>query len=612
MKTTVQLKFWQTLSQELARGQALGMAIKEARAAIVGEEFEPIAADLAGDVEKGRLLSQAMARHETVFPPAIAAMVRAGEAGDVLGPIAGRIAEGLHDGSFRLPDQPPVGDPMARFWRIFGRLLGSGVPVLQMLDLLQQEMHATDLPQLAEAARTLRQSILNGQTVAQGLRAYPKEFHARLIAAVQAGEQTGDLDGVAMKIADAVEKNDLAGLPEIAAIDTAEASGQAARVWEEILAEAVRSRASDVAIESLEKGRVRVRQRIDGVLHDMRMLPEGSAMALAAYVKALAHLDLAQRRLPQDGRIMPGPEMDLRVSVVPAYYGERFCIRLLRKQEVFLGLDKVGLQENDLARVRRFCHLPQGVVIVNGPTGAGKTTLLYSMLQEIDAASEAIFTIEDPVEYTFDRITQIQVQPEIGLTFTRAMRSVLRQSPDVIMIGELRDLEMINMANQISLTGHLVLTTLHASTSPGALRRVMDIGLPPFLVNASIQGVISMRLARLLCPDCRRPVRIDPAMLPPEAQAFVQRHHDVTWYGANGCESCSRTGYRHRTGLYEVLTMNDAVRQAVSSDAPASRLREVAIDAGMRTMLEDGLAKAAQGLTSIEEVLRGVPRELEQ
>ena len=387
---------------------------------------------------------------------------------------------------------------------------------------------------------------------------------------------------------------------------------QAVRQANELLDEAVRGRASDMHIESLEGGRIRVRHRIDGVLHDVRELPEGSAPGLIARIKTMASMDVAERRLPQDGRIDhlqgDGHKCDLRVSSLPTLYGERLTLRILRRVvAVDLKLEAIGLSEENLATLRRLSRMGQGIVIINGPTGCGKTTLLYCMLQEVDQVRDLVVTIEDPVEYSFDRVSQVQTRPEIGLTFARVLRSILRHDPDVIMVGEIRDHEILQGCVQAAMTGHLVLTTLHATTSPDAIRRMLDIGLPPFMLNAALKAVISQRLIRLLCPHCKQPEPLSEESLPPEAREIIRQLNKATWYGPKGCPACSNTGYFGRTSMHEVLLMNDRIGQVVTSSGTIRQLREAAIASGMKSMLEDGLAKAAQGLTSVREVLRVDP-----
>ena len=282
-------------------------------------------------------------------------------------------------------------------------------------------------------------------------------------------------------------------------------------------------------------------------------------------------------------------------------------LRILRPETVVLGLDKMGLTPDNLATLQRLCQLPYGLIIVNGPTGCGKTTLLYSMLLEVDHVRNLVITVEDPVEYAFDRVSQIQTRPEVGLTFARALRSILRHDPDVVLVGEIRDQEILQICVQVAMTGHLVLTTLHANTSPEGIRRMLDIGLLPFMLNAAVKGLITQRLIRLLCPHCKQPEPLNEESLPQEARSVIRRLGNVTWYGAKGCPACSQTGYLGAQTMHEVLVMNDRIRQVVSADGTISQLRDAAIASGMKTMLEDGLAKAAQGMTSIREVLRVDP-----
>ena len=304
----------------------------------------------------------------------------------------------------------------------------------------------------------------------------------------------------------------------------------------------------------------------------------------------------------------PGSAIDLRISTVPTIDGERLVARILdREAAPLLDLPKIGLINEDLEKVRQLCRLPNGIVIANGPTGSGKTTLLYSMLNEINTPERCIITVEDPVEYDLTGPAQIQISPQIGLTYARAIRSILRQDPDVIMIGELRDLETTELAVQCALTGHLMFTTLHANTSVGAIQRLLDIGLDAFMINASVKGVVSQRLVRVLCPKCRKPVKPATHSMPPEAVELIATWKDATFYGPGGCKECADTGYRGRTAIHEILVIDDRIRQLVTDGADMSAVREAACDAGFKTMMTNGLEKAAQGTTSIEEVLRVAP-----
>jgi len=378
----------------------------------------------------------------------------------------------------------------------------------------------------------------------------------------------------------------------------------------QIIHDAVRGRASDIHLDPWEDGSGRVRLRVDGVLHEIEPLPVGLFATIVSRIKILAHMDVAERALPQDGRIklnVEGRELDLRVSLVPTAFGERTVLRILERGHTTFELERLGLFDDTLATVRELCVLPHGLAIVNGPTGSGKTTLLYSMLHAIDRTRRSVLSIEDPVEYQLDGVSQMQVDAKRGLTFGRALRSVMRQDPDVIMIGELRDLPTLQGSVTAAVTGHLVLTTLHANTSPGAVKRMLDMGLEPYLLNGALAGVVSLRLVRLLCPKCRQEAAPASHSLPPEAAEVAATLTDATFYGPKGCEHCAGTGYRGRTGIYEILVPDDRLRQTVAATAELDAIRNAALAAGMQPMLAYGVRAAARGVTSLQEVCRVVP-----
>jgi general secretion pathway protein E len=376
----------------------------------------------------------------------------------------------------------------------------------------------------------------------------------------------------------------------------------------DLLRRASADRASDLQLDPAEDGRGKVRMRVDGVLHPVEAPPPGIFQAVIAHLKTLGAMDVAERRLPQDGRCV-GEDYSLRISTAPVQHGERACVCLYtrRPQDILLGLDTLGLDEADLAKVRQLAHLRAGLVIVNGPTGCGKTTLLYSMLLAIAKPEVNILTVEDPVELALPGVGQMGLRPDVGLTFPRAIRSMLRQAPNVIMVGEIRDLDTAELCHQASLTGHLVLTTLHANTSPEAVGRLLDLGIKPWLLSASLGGVVSMRLIRMLCPHCRKPAGPPTAQLPPDVRKFVESKNDAAFFAPVGCGKCGGLGFAGRTGIFEILMCEDCIRQAVSSGAGVPALREAAAGVGMRTMFMDGVQKAARGITTVEEVLRTVP-----
>ncbi len=371
---------------------------------------------------------------------------------------------------------------------------------------------------------------------------------------------------------------------------------------------AIRERSSDIHVEPFEKELV-VRNRIDGILYPMVTAPRKWHAPVVSRIKVMANLDIGERRLPQDGRIrirLGGKEIDIRVSVVPTGFGERSVLRILDRSNLQLGLEDIGLAPKDLASVQRLLGRPNGILLVTGPTGSGKTTTLYGALRRLDSGTKNIITIEDPVEYQIQGIGQIQVNPKIHLTFAGGLRSILRQDPDIIMVGEIRDAETAEIAIQASLTGHLVLSTLHTNDSASAVTRLVDMGIEPFLVASSLSGVIAQRLVRKLCPACRVPYVPSPAQwkeigLPGEPAG--------QFFSAKGCPSCMNTGYRGRVGIFEILIVEERIRSMILERADSEGIKTLAASQGMRTILAAGAEKVRAGISSVEEVLRVTQEE---
>lgn len=378
-----------------------------------------------------------------------------------------------------------------------------------------------------------------------------------------------------------------------------------------LIKEAAERHASDIHLDPTDDGRGDARVRVDGVLHGAQPLPARAYGDVIDRIKLMAGMDPAEKRMPQDGRIrlrMNDREIDLRVCVAPVVGGEHITMRLLDRQIATIDLDRVVRSPADREIIRGLTRLPNGIVVCTGPTGSGKTTLLYSMLGAIDSHRHSIVSIEDPVEYRLKGVAQMQVSPSAGLTFIRAMRTALRLDPDVILVGEIRDLETLQAVSQCALTGHLVLTTLHTNTAAGALRRMVDVGLEPYLVNSTVQAIVAQRLVRVLCPACRRTRTLPRNQVPPAALAWLDSQKRPAQFGqAVGCEACRNTGYRGRAALHEILIVNEAVRAEVSQGADPDRLHAAAVAAGMRPLLQCGIALAADGETTLEEVLRVVP-----
>ncbi|HMZ85971.1 MAG TPA: type II secretion system ATPase GspE [Ottowia sp.] len=377
------------------------------------------------------------------------------------------------------------------------------------------------------------------------------------------------------------------------------------RLVNAIIGRVIELRASDIHLEPFDDG-LHVRYRIDGVLHPGEGVPAAQGAAVSSRVKLLAHLDIAERRLPQDGRIktrVKGRELDLRVSTVPTVWGESVVMRVLDRASVRFGLDDMGFEPDTLARFKQLIHRPHGILLVTGPTGSGKTTTLYAALATLDAATQKIITVEDPVEYQLEGINQIQVHPQINLTFANALRSILRQDPDIIMIGEMRDGETAQIAVQSSLTGHLVLSTLHTNTAASAVVRMQDMGVERYLITSTVNGVLAQRLVRRLCPHCKTPVQPTPALLQSSGLGrFLPAGQPM--YQATGCEHCRGTGYQGRGAIHELLVVDETLRSAILQGHDAGALQALAVQGGMLTLYDDGLRKVAAGVTSLDELLR--------
>jgi type IV pilus assembly protein PilB len=368
---------------------------------------------------------------------------------------------------------------------------------------------------------------------------------------------------------------------------------------------AIRDHASDIHFEPFEE-EYKMRYRCDGILYEMVPPPRHLAMAISSRIKVMSNLDIAERRLPQDGRIelnVGGNPVDMRVSVLPTMFGESVVIRVLDRTVVSLDLNKVGMEPTILAQFRQLIHKPNGIVLVTGPTGAGKTTTLYSALNELNEITDKIITTEDPVEYDIDGIIQCPINHEIGLTFAAALRSILRQDPDTILVGEIRDLETAQIAVQASLTGHMVFSTLHTNDAPSSITRLRDMGLEPFLITATLEGILAQRLVRKICDDCRTEFEPSPEML----MELNLRPHDVVgkkFYYGRGCDRCNNTGHRGRMGIFELVIVNDEIRDLVSAGASTDQLRTASRKQGMITLRESGLRAIYAGRTTIEEVVR--------
>ncbi|MEZ6034582.1 MAG: ATPase, T2SS/T4P/T4SS family [Planctomycetaceae bacterium] len=437
--------------------------------------------------------------------------------------------------------------------------------------------------------------------------ALPHEVAALIKAHLGVGAQT--LDGLMAQAAENTDEVEILGDLNFEESEAAAMAQQASvvRLVNDILTEAVNNRASDIHMEAQASG-MKIRYRIDGVLQNQPVPPELNRFqaAILSRLKIMARLNIAEKRVPQDGRIklrVSGREIDIRVSIIPMLHGEGVVMRVLDKDAMKFSLSGVGMEEDTCSRFRELIRLPHGIVLVTGPTGSGKTTTLYSSLAEIKSERNKIITTEDPIEYQLEGINQIQVNHKVGLTFAACLRSILRHDPDVVLVGEIRDFETAENAVQASLTGHMVFSTLHTNDAAGSFMRLADMGVEPFLISSTLEGIMAQRLVRTLCKHCRE------AYMPSEEEVpvdfpLVDYTAGQPIYRANGCRQCRGTGYSGRLGIYELLVSNEEIRMLASERRGTNEIRKAAIAAGMRTLRQDGWLKVARGVTTIEEVLR--------
>jgi type IV pilus assembly protein PilB len=431
-----------------------------------------------------------------------------------------------------------------------------------------------------------------------------------------AGPQTPGVGGAGMAGLSADLRRDIASYgarEDIPEEDTESATRVAeeapiVRIANTIIIQAIKDGASDIHVEPEARG-VRVRYRVDGVLHEVMPLPKYIDKPLISRLKIMAGMDIAERRIPQDGRIpirYENKDYDLRVSCLPTIHGEKIVMRILDKSSVLIGLNKLGFTPEVQAQVEELVSQPNGMFLSTGPTGSGKTTTQYSILHKLNSPEKNIITIEDPVEYQLPGISQVQVHKKAGLTFATALRAFLRQDPDIIMVGEMRDIETASIAVEASLTGHLVLSTLHTNDAPSAIIRMVDMGVEPYLVAATVIGVLAQRLGRRICTKCKKPYEVRAEEL--RRFGFKPKDPDeiVTLWRGEGCEACHHTGYKGRIGIYELMRVNDEIAELIVRHAPLADIREAAKANGMHELREDGLEKVLQGITTPDEVMRVV------
>ena len=373
-----------------------------------------------------------------------------------------------------------------------------------------------------------------------------------------------------------------------------------------IIVRSVKEKASDIHVEPIDENQLKIRYRIDGILREVMSLPRKLHMAVISRIKIMSELDIAERRLPQDGRIqvtVSGRKINIRVSMIPTVNGESAVLRILDPSSILLELDLLGFSPKMLPRFKSLIKKPNGVILVTGPTGSGKSTTLYTVLNILNSNEKKIMTIEDPVEYRLKGISQIQAKPKIGLSFAAGLRSFLRQDPDIMLVGEIRDKETAEIAVQAALTGHVVLSTLHTNDAPSSVIRLVDMGVESFLISSSVVGILAQRLVRKICPKCKKEIEMTPEM-GKIIENYGVKSDEIKLYKGEGCPFCNGTGYKGRVAIFELMIITDNIRELISKNATTSLIREEAIKEGMQLLKEDGFVKVCQGITTIDEILR--------
>jgi general secretion pathway protein E len=494
-------------------------------------------------------------------------------------------------------------------WRKLGRMLATGVPLLRALRSVIQE---TPNEQVRAALADVVNAVESGSTFSAALSRHAGLFPPSVLTLANSGEMTGTLERSAMAIADGLSDGSV--LPVAgAAADSAAQQGpngagdeaEAVRLANEIISRSLESRATDIHM-SVSADKPRIRMRVDGVLTDKGLPAVAADMypQIVARIKLMAGITPAETQKLQDGRIMLSLKetpYDLRVNCTPCASGESVVMRILARSLKVPTLKELGLPDPIHNGIKSWLARPNGIVVVCGPTGSGKTTTLYSVLQEVNVPGAKVMSVEDPVEYRIDGVDQVQVRPSHGITFASALRSMLRQDPDIILVGEIRDLETAQVCVQIALTGHLVLTTLHTDNAPSAVCRLMDVGIEPYLVNGTLIGVLAQRLVRKVCQKCKEEYTPDEALL----KVVRARYPHVTRFvRGKGCETCRQSGYRNRAAVMEMFELSGELRALLAKNPTADELYAHAVRCGMRTMQQDGMDKVAQGITTVEEVFR--------
>jgi len=508
----------------------------------------------------------------------------------------------------------------ALFWRQLKLLISSRLPLARALSIAAE---STADEELKQAVEEIKSEINRGSSFADAMRLQSDIFSEIAVTLVAVGEETRTLEVQLENLAEGLED----GIIPVGGAKTIEAArdefvateqldpAKSPRVMEyvnKMILDAVRQGASDIHIEPFAR-EIMIRYRVDGVLREVEGPPKDIQWGIISRIKIMADMDLSQKRFPQDGKIsrtvesMGNKEIDMRVSCVPSQWGEAITIRIFDRQVLQkISTSDLGFSPSDLELFESYIRQPHGIIIVSGPTGSGRTTTLYAALQKLRSPELRILTIEEPVEYDIKGITQINVNPELGLTFPVGIRNILRQDPDIVMVGEIRDYETAEMIIHTALTGHLVFTTLHTNDAPGVITRLIDMGVEPFLIGSSLILVIAQRLVRKLCPNCKEPIELSDATLEllTKNNVDISDKSKLTLFKSVGCPECRQTGMRGRIGIFELMPIDDDIREYTIRGITSSQIRTAARQKGMRSMREDGMQKAASGITTIDEVMR--------
>ena len=470
------------------------------------------------------------------------------------------------------------------------------VPIRVTPDLLEIGVHESTRRELVDMlSLRLKRRIVSRVMAEPEILEFLQEVY---------GESEGEAEEIIQDLSSLKDDDLTQDLEKMEDLLESDSEAPIIRLMNRILARAVQMGASDIHLEPFREF-MRVRYRIDGVLYERLKIPSRHQGAVVSRVKVLSKLNIAEKRLPQDGRIRlkVGPkDVDIRVSTLPTAFGERVVLRLLDQTTLFRGLQDIGMSPDTYGTVERLIHKTQGMILVTGPTGSGKTTTLYAALDRINQPGRNIITIEDPIEYQINGISQIPVNPKIGMTFANGLRSIVRQDPDVILVGEIRDLETAEIAIHAALTGHLVFSTLHTIDAASAVTRLIDMGIEPFLVTSSVEAIIAQRLVRTICPHCREPYSPPRALL--EELGLDPDRDGEVYFRGTGCDSCMGTGYLGRTGIYELFLCDDEMGKVITRTSDAGEIRKMAVQRGMRRLVEDGVLKIREGITTPEEVIR--------